>query len=102
MGLIQRRTNLTLGSIGSTKLYTVTSNETLYTISTGYVAFEVTNLGSYLVYYGNSGVYANSGGLITQNGSKYWDNISDNFNLYFVLGTAGVSSKVVIQEYAGA
>jgi len=102
MGLIQRRTNLTLGSIGTTKLYSVTSNEILYTISTGYVALEVTNLGSYNVYYGNSGVTTNSGGLIASQGAKFWDTVCDNFTLYFVgQNSGGIASAIVIQEYAG-
>lgn len=101
MGLIQRRTNLTLGSIGSTKLLAVNSTETLYVISTGFVAFEATNLGLYSVYYGNSGVSYNSGGLILANGSKFWDSIADNFSMYFYVASGGVTSNLVIQEYAG-
>lgn len=102
MGLIQRRTNLTLGSIGSTKLYSMTSNEILYTISTGYIALEATNLGASNVYYGNSGVTANSGGIIAPLTSKFWDTVCDNFTLYFVgINSAGLSTNLVIQEYAG-
>lgn len=102
MGLIQRRTNLTLGSIGSTKLYSVSSNEIVYTISTGFVAFEATNLGGYNVYYGDSNVTTNSGGLLAPNGAKFWDTIADNFQMYFVImNSAGITSNLVIQEYAG-
>ncbi|MBU1457048.1 MAG: hypothetical protein KKD01_20225 [Proteobacteria bacterium] len=101
MGLTQRRTNLTLGSIGSSMLYAV-STEMLYTISTGFVAFEATNLGPHSIFYGSTGVTANSGGLIIANGSKFWDSVVDNFQLYFVtIQSSGVTSNLVIQEYAG-
>jgi hypothetical protein len=102
MGLIQRRTNLTLGSIGSTKLLSVSSNELLYTISTGFVAFEATNLGAFNIYYGQSGVTTTSGGLIAPNGAKFWDTIADNFTMCFVTQkSGGIASALVIQEYAG-
>ena len=102
MGLIQRRTNLTLGSIGTSKLYSVSSNEILYTISTGYIALEATNLGSFNIYYGQSGVTLNSGGIISPSASKFWDTVCDNFSLYFVIqNSGGISSQLVIQEYAG-
>jgi hypothetical protein len=97
MGLIQRRTNLTLGSIGSTRLYDV-SGEMLYTISTGYIAFEVTNLGDSVVYYGDSAVTTNSGGILVQKSSKFWDNVSDDFSMYFV---SAASSTIVFHEYRG-
>lgn len=101
MGLIQRRTNLTLGSIGTTKLINVNSNETVYTISTGYIALEITNLGSNNVYYGNTGVTANSGGVIASNASKFWDTVCDDFTLYLVCPGAANNSNVVIHEYTG-
>ena len=102
MGLIQRRTNLTLGSIGSTRVVAVDSSETLYTISTGFVALEATNLGAFNVYYGQSGVSVASGGLIAPQTSKFWDSVCDNFTLYFVTAhSGGIASSLVIQEYAG-
>jgi hypothetical protein len=102
MGLIQRRTNLTLGSIGTTKLIAINSNETVYTISTGYVALEATNLGSFNVYYGDTRVTTNSGGVIVPNTSKFWDSVVDNFSLFLVTQkSGGISSNLVIQEYAG-
>jgi hypothetical protein len=97
MGLIQRRTNLTLGSIGSTRLYNVTT-EMLYTISTGYIALEVTNLGDSIAYYGDTNVTTNSGGILNVHGSKFWDNVSDDFTLYFVSPNA---TSLVFQEYRG-
>ena len=97
MGLIQRRTNLTLGSIGSCRLYKCDS-EMLYTISTGFVAIEVTNLGDSVVHYGDSAVTTNSGGILNPKASKFWDNVSDDFTLYFC---SGASSTIVIQEYKG-
>lgn len=88
-----------LGSIASTKLLTITSAETLYVISSGYVAFEATNRGSNSIFYGDSGVLLNSGGILVSNGSKFWDSITDNFQMYFsALGTA--TSQLVIHEYA--
>jgi hypothetical protein len=74
------------------------TTEQLYTISTGYIALEATNLGGNIIYYGNSNVTTNSGGLLTPSGSKFWDNVSDDFTLYFV---SPLGSRVIIQEYTG-
>ena len=99
MGTKFIRTNLNLGSINTTKLMLVGTNETIYTIESGNVAFEVTNLGPQSVYYGNSGVALNSGGLITGNGSKFFDSVVGNFTMRFI--TLSGSSNLVAQEYAG-
>lgn len=101
MGTHYKRTNMSLGSIATTKLLTITNSETLYTLGSGNIALEATNLGPYVVYYGNSGVLANSGGVITGNGSKFWDSVKGDFQMRFVVGSGGVSSNLVIQEYAG-
>lgn len=96
-----KRTNLSLGVIATTKLLTINSSETLYTLGSGNIALEATNLGPYLIYYGNSGVLANSGGLISGNGSKFWDSVVGNFSMRFVVNSGGVTSNLVIHEYAG-
>lgn len=101
MGTHYKRTNFSLGSITTTKLLSITSAETLYTLGTSNVAFEATNIGAQTIYYGNSGVLANSGGIITANGSKFWDSVVGNFTLYFVVASGGVTSRLVIHEYAG-
>ena len=97
---ILRRTGKFLGSIDTTKLLRITQNETRYTIESGNIALEATNLGSANILYGSSSVIANSGGVIVQNGSKFWDSIVGNFSMYFALiGTS--TSNLVIHEYAG-
>lgn len=101
MGTNYVRTNRFLGSINTTKLLSVTSSETLYSIGSGNTAFEAINIGSYSVYYGDSGVLANSGGLILSNGAKMWDTVWGGYTQRFVLGTGGVASNLVIHEYAG-
>ena len=99
MGTKFIRTNLNLGSIYRTKLLAIGIGETLYTIESGNVAFEATNLGPSTIYYGNSGVRFNSGGIIVGNGSKFFDSIVGNFTMRFTAATG--SSNLVIQEYAG-
>lgn len=99
MGIHYKRTNMALGSIGSTKLLAITTVEQSYILSSGMIAFEATNLGASSVYYGNSGVLAGSGGLIVENGSKFWDSIVGNFRVSFL--TASGSANLVIHEYAG-
>ena len=96
---IRRISDLQLGSIGSTKILSLSTTETLYTISSGMRAVEFTNHGAVNVYYGQSNLLANSGGLITQNNSKVFDTIVDNFRMYFVV--TGGTTTVVAQEYLG-
>jgi hypothetical protein len=99
--VINRKTiDLYLSSIQTTKLLAITSAETLYELGTANHAFEVTNLGTQNVYYGDSGVLVNSGGLISPDGSKFWDRLEDTFTLYFVVASGGVSSNIVVHEYA--
>lgn len=97
----RRLVNLQLGSINTSKYLNITTSELLYTIHSGNRASELSNVGSYTVYYGQSGFIAGSGGTIPINGSKFWDTVVDNFTLYLKLSTAGVTSQVVAQEYAG-
>lgn len=94
-----KRTNLSLGVVASTKLLGISTVETVYTLGTGNIAIEATNLGPSSVYYGNSGLLAGSGGLIVGNGSKFWDSIVGNFQMRFI--TASGSANLVIHEYAG-
>ena len=79
----------------------ISTSETAYALGTANRAVEMTNLGSYTVYYGQSNLSVNSGGIILPNGSKFWDTIVDNFVMYIRLGSAGVTSTLVAQEYAG-
>lgn len=101
MGITRIRTNISLGSINTSKLFSVSSSEILYTLGSGNIAFEATNLGSFNIFYGNSDLTTNFGGLISPNGSKFWDSVTGNFTLFFRLNSGGVTSNLVIQEYAG-
>ena len=101
MGTKFIRTNLNLGSINTTKLLSLTSSETLYTLGSGNIALEATNIGSQTIIYGNSAVLLNSGGLIAGNASKFWDSVVGNFQMYFAVASGGVTSRLVIHEYAG-
>jgi hypothetical protein len=96
---IRKISDLQLGSIGSTKVLTLTSTESLYTISSGMRAVEFTNHTSVNIYYGQSNLLVNSGGIITQNNSKVFDTIVDNFRMYFVV--TGGTTTLVAQEYLG-
>lgn len=98
---IRKVTDTYLGQITTSKLLSITNSETLYFLGSGNRSFEATNLGPYRIYYGASAVTLNSGGLINPNGSKAWDEVVDNFSLAFVLGTGGVTSQLIIQEYTG-
>ena len=100
MGIIRRITDRQLASIGTTKVYTITSSETLFQISSGNRAFEVMNNGVVNVVYGQSNLLATSGLIIASgNGSKFWDTITDNFQMYFAV--PGGSAQIIIQEYGG-
>ena len=101
MGTHFRRTNLNLGSINTTKLLVISSSETTYVLGSGNIALEATNIGAYTIYYGNSGVLANSGGILAGNNSRFWDSVVGNFTMSFVVQSGGVTSQLVIQEYAG-
>lgn len=102
MGTIRRLTDLQLASIGTTKTYSVTSSEVLFQISSGNRAFEAGNLGNFNITYGQSNLTANSGLFISSGGgAKFWDTITDDFQMAFRVGTGGVSSVLIIQEYRG-
>lgn len=98
---LRKIADMQLGSINTAKYLNVSSNELVYTIHSGNRAVELSNVGSYTVYYGQSAFTAGSGGIIPINGSKFWDTVVDNFTLYLKLATNGVISQVVAQEYAG-
>ena len=99
---IRRITDLQLASIGTTKVYSITSSETLFKISSGNRAFEVMNNGVINVIYGQSNLLATSGLIIASgNGSKFWDTITDNFQMAFAINSGGASSQLIIHEYGG-
>jgi len=102
MGVIRRLTDLQLASIGTTKVYFMTSaQEILFTISSGNRAFEAGNLGSMAISYGQSNLLVNSGLLLSASGGmKFWDTITDNFTMAFRPVNGG-SSQLIIQEYGG-
>lgn len=102
MATIRKLTDLQLASIGTTKVYSVTSSETLFQISSGNRAFEAGNLGNFNIFYGQSSLAVNSGLFISSGGAtKFWDTITDNFQMAFRLSTGGAASVLIIQEYAG-
>lgn len=92
---------MSLGSIATTKLLTIGSVEVAYILGSGNVALEATNIGGHTIWYGNSAVLINSGGLIPGNASKFWDSVVGNFAVSFAVASGGVTSQLVIQEYAG-
>ena len=102
MGTIRRITDLQLASIGTTKILSVTTSEVLFTISSGNRAFEAGNLSNFNIFYGQSNLAVNSGLMIqSAGGARFWDTITDNFQMYFRLSTAGATAQVIIQEYSG-
>lgn len=102
MGTIRRITDLQLASVGTTKIYFLTSGqEILFQISTGNRAFEAGNLGTMAISYGQSNLLANSGlFLAASGGMKFWDTITDDFQMAFRPVNGG-SSQLIIQEYKG-
>lgn len=98
---IRRLAGVYLGSVGSTRLLSITSAETIYIISSGMRALDITNLGSYPVYYGGSGVRVSSGGLIQASSVRAWDHVVDDFTLYLAVQSGAVSSNIVVTEYEG-
>lgn len=102
MGTIRRLSDIQLGSIGTTKILSITTAQTIYTINSGNRAFEISNLGSYTLYYGAvGGVTAGSASFISASGQKMWDTVVDNFTMGLKINTAGITNLVVIDEYAG-
>lgn len=97
--VIRRLTDIQLGSIMSTKVITVNTAEVLYQISSGARAFEAGNLGGTNIFYGQSNLAVNSGLFISSaGGAKFWDTITDSFQMYFRCSTQG---QLIIQEYSG-
>lgn len=104
MGTIRRLTDIQLGSIGSTKVISITSSETLYQISSGFRAVELANNGTAaLLFYGQSGLIVNSGGMIinTLGGAKFWDTVVDDFTFAIRTNSGGVSVQAIFHEYRG-
>ena len=103
MGTIRRLTDIQLGSIYSTKLLSITTSETLYIISSGARAIEVGNPSAVAnLFYGSSSLAVNSGLLIGSSyGAKFWDTVTDNFQMYLRITSAGLTSLAIIHEYAG-
>ena len=99
--MVRRQTELRLASINSTKMLVINSNETLYTLSSGNRALEITNRGTQILLYGQSSVIVNSGGLIYGGGSKFWDSVTGDFTLYLAINSIGVTTNVSAQEYGG-
>lgn len=100
---LRQITDIQLASIGSTKVISVTSSETLYQISSGMRALEMTNqTTAAIVVYGQSNLLANSGIWLNTSGqAKFFDTISDTFKLYFRTSSGGVEVPIIIQEYEG-
>ena len=105
MGTIRRIVDLQLGSIGTTKVLSLTSSETLYYINSGNRAFEACNVSAYNVFYGQSGLAVNSGGIMiaSNGGAKFWDSVIDSFQMAFRVNTGGVTitNGLLIHEYGG-
>ena len=104
MAVIRRISDIQLAGVGTTKVYSITSSEIIFQISSGNRAFEVANNGTNsLVFYGQSGLAVNSGGIFlnTGGGAKFWDTITDNFSMAFRAGSGGATSQLIIHEYAG-
>lgn len=102
MGTIRRLTDIQLASIGTTKIYSLTSSEILFQISSGNRAFEAGNPSGFNILYGQSNLAVNSGlVLVAGNGAKFWDTITDNFQMAFKASSGGVTAQLIIQEYPG-
>lgn len=102
MGTIRRLTDLQLGSIGSTKVFSISTSETLYQLGSGMRAFEAGNPGNYNIFYGQSSLAASSGLFISsQGGAKFWDTLIDNFQMAFRVTSGGITTQLIIQEYRG-
>lgn len=100
MGIIRKTTDLYLGSIGSTKILSLTASETIYQISSGMRAVEIVNQGAGLIFYGQSGLATNSGGVFINTGGsgKFWDSVVDNFTMAL---RAPANGTAIIHEYTG-
>ena len=103
MGVIRRISDLQLATIGTTKVYSLTSSEIIFQISSGNRAFEAANIGTNsLLFYGQSGLVVNSGGIFinTGGGAKFWDTVTDNFEMAFRAGSGGQTVQLIIHADA--
>jgi len=102
LGTIRRLSDIQLGSIGTTKVLSITTSETLWQINSGNRAAEIMNFGVVNLFYGQSNLLANSGLIIaSNNGAKFWDSVVDDFKFYLRVTSAGYSNQVIIHEYSG-
>lgn len=100
---VRYTSDIQIASIGSTKVLSVTSSEVLYQISSGMRAFEVANQSTAgIVFYGQSNLAANSGIWLNTGGqAKFFDTVSDTFQLFFRASSGGVGVPIIIHEYRG-
>ena len=73
-------------------------------IGSGNRAVELINQGTAaLLYYGQSGLAVNSGGVFinTLGGAKFWDTVVDSFTFALRTTSGGVTVQAILHEYAG-
>ena len=101
MGIIREHTELRYGSLGTTRTVSIdTGAAQLVTITSGYTALEITNLGPIKVAYGDSSILAGSGVVLPQYSIALWEGVVGSFGVYFRADSASaVTSTIAINEY---
>lgn len=98
MGTVLRRSYDQYLSVGSTRLVTIPTNPTTkITLTPGYNAMYIANVGAATIAWGDTGLLASSGGLLFYSMGKEFMNIADGFTFYVIADSA--SSKLVINEF---
>jgi len=104
MGTNYRRDNLSahFASTLTTRLIDITTGAaTQVCASTGAVGMRVTNVGETDITWGDSSIVAQSGGLLFYASEECFDNIRDDFCLFFRALSSGTSvvGKVAVTEF---
>ncbi len=89
-----------LGTIGTTRIITITTAAAqLVTLTSGYQAMTVVNIGPSTVYWGDSSILASSGVALTINNNVTWTDLDDAWSTYF--RASSVATVIGVNEYRG-
>lgn len=98
MGTYLKRTNFSPFQVGTTTLLTVgTGSATLFTMGTGFSAIHFTNISSSQLVWGDSSLSAGSGAILDGGESQSFENLADNFTVYF--RAASYQAVVAVNQF---
>lgn len=96
MGTHYRRTNPNLARIGSTRVVSIpTSPATQVTLSSGYTALWISNVGPSTIAWGDAGVTASTGNLLFYSMNQKFDSLAPNFSVYLIADSVAGTVSIV-------